>query len=361
MKRLLCLLVLTTAHMAFALPPQDGDDIRPNIPNAKDLREARESAKSTALEQISPNRQAQSSNRVQVMQMHRDGFCLSLNAGEDFYPLYDRHDLSADTFTIDPQFPQVTVTLNGLAADAMQSARSLNGNPSQWPIVFHGPMKACSFVNFSFNSFNANYIANRSDRIEIGPDVNLFGHEALSVESSELRNINIDADCLRNTKNPFSRQNACVRLEYDFRSSEGSKLFILHRGRKLCAIDNRNLTNMESRVQQSEAHPLTCDDVDLYSSRYERASSTRVTNTAIRTEQIHIRPVATGSQDCGPYTNPVRVLTIDASYGASTSQEIEPKKTILNSPEEVVVDQSQDQPKDQPKKQKAKAKKKIES
>jgi hypothetical protein len=358
MKRLLCLFVLTTAHIAFALPPQFGDDVRPNIPNAKDLREAREAQGQRAADQIAsqPSHNVRSGERVRVQQMRQDGFCLSLETGEDFYPLYDQNDLSPDTFTIDPQFPQVTITLNGLAVDAMQSARGAKGNPSQWPIVFHGPMKACSFVNFSFNSFSADYIANRSDRIEIGPDVNLFGHEAISVESSNLKNLSVDSDCLRNTKNPFSRQNACVRLEYDFRSSQGSKLYILHRGRKLCAIDNRNLTNVELRVQQSEAHPMTCDDVDLYSSRYERAGSTYVTDTNIRTnnrtnnridQSVRTR-VAPSNQDCGPYTLPVRVLSIDPSYGLSNTQEVAPRETILNPPDEVVI---------QPKKEKAKPKK----
>ncbi len=259
-----------------------------------------------------------------VNRMRHDGFCLTLEAGQDFYPLYGRASLKPEVYPIDNDFKQITISLNGLSPDsmAMIAARGATGDSSQWPIVFHGPMRLCQIVNFTLYTNKPNQ---RADRIEVGPNVALRGIQAISVESSQLKQMEVESRCVPNQDYAFDAKVPCVRLTSDRRSTQDSMLYIRHLGRQTCVIQNKNLTDIESRVEPNERTPMSCDDADLNSSPLEADQSPSgpiIIDRGPRGGGVVTRT----TEDCGPYVRPVRLITVDPNYGLSHDEPAAPKK-----------------------------------
>ena len=262
------------------------------------------------------------SNRRIVPGLRKDDNCLVLEQGEDFYPLYTSPSESIQPKTyLDPRLQDISINLNGLAPSALKKSKGAGIEMSQWPIVLHGPIRLCGSVDLQFQAISPDFIANRTDRLEIGPGLVVNGIRNVSIVSSQLMNLEITGACVG--PNNFDYQTPCIRLTDDVRTSQNHRLFIKHDGPKICRIDGKIITDLEIRTAgYTKSNPLPCNlvsenapslaDVQVVEPVVQPVAQPVVAPPTVTLVTPIIRPAVTCD---GPYIALIRPTEVSLDYG----------------------------------------------
>ena len=257
-------------------------------------------------------------NRRIVPGLRKDDNCLVLDQGEDFYPLYTSPSESIQPKTyLDPRLQDISINLNGLAPSALKKSKGAGIEMSQWPIVLHGPIRLCGSVDLQFQAISPDFIANRTDRLEIGPGLVVNGIRNVSIVSSQLMNLEITGACVG--PNNFDYQTPCIRLTDDVRTSQNHRLFIKHDGPKICRIDGKIITDLEIRTAgYTKNNPLPCN---LVSENAPSLADVQVVEPVIQPVAAPpsvtlVTPVVRPAVTCdGPYIALIRPTEVSLDYG----------------------------------------------
>ncbi len=261
-------------------------------------------------------------NRRIVPGLRKEDNCLVLDQGEDFYPLYTSPSESIQPKTyLDPRLQDISINLNGLAPSALKKSKGAGIEMSQWPIILHGPIRLCGSVDLQFQAISPDFIANRTDRLEIGPGLIVNGIRNVSIVSSQLMNLEITGACVG--QNNFDYQTPCIRLTDDKRTSQNHRLFIKHDGPKICRIDGKIITDLELRTAgYTKSNPLPCN---LVSENAPSLADIQVVDPVVQTvaqpvvappSVTLVTPVVRPAVTCdGPYIALIRPTEVSLDYG----------------------------------------------
>ncbi len=261
-------------------------------------------------------------NRRIMPSLQKDGNCLVLDKGEEFYPFYEMPAAAVQPTTYqDPRLPEISFTLNGLAPEALKQLRA-TGDVRDWPIVIIGPVRFCGSVELQLQADLSKFVGKRNYRVEIGPNVFVYGTRNVNIVSSQLKNLEVTAACVG--KIISKNEQTCIRIEDSRRTSPNHMLYFKHDGPRICHIEDKNLNDLELRVVGfSKSKPLSCKWVADNSATIEDiqevvpvVAPTQV--VAVVGPAVVAGPVTTITPvvNCdGPYVALIRPTEVSLDYG----------------------------------------------